>query len=49
MRFENNTLYIRANLVKNDKYKIAVCVPDIYRVSDCGALKAENDKKIRKR
>ena len=45
MRFENNTLYIRANLVKNDKYKIAVYVPDIYRVSDCGALKAENDKK----
>ena len=45
MRFENNTLYIRANLVKNDKYKIAVYVPDIYSVSDCGALKAENDKK----
>ena len=45
MRFEENTLYIRANLVKNDKYKIAVYVPDIYSVSDCGALKAENDKK----
>lgn len=45
MRFENNTLYIRANLVKNDEYKIAVYVPDIYGVSDSGVLKAENDKK----
>ena len=45
MRFEENTLFVRANLVKNDEYKIAVYVPDIYRVSDCGALKAENDKK----
>ena len=45
IRFENNTLYIRSNLVKNDKYKVVIFIPDNYKMTDCGAFNAEDDAK----
>lgn len=47
MRFDKNTLFVRASLVKNDKYKMAVYIPDGYKISDCGTLKCDADKKCK--
>ena len=47
MYFDKNTLFVRARLVKNDKYKMAVYIPDGFKISDCGTLKCEADKKCK--
>ncbi|MBE7037678.1 MAG: hypothetical protein E7404_02115 [Ruminococcaceae bacterium] len=43
--FKDNVLYLEANLVKNDEYKVALFVPDNYKIKDSGKfnVKYEGD------
>ena len=43
--FENNSLYLKAYLVKGDEYKVALYIPEKYKLSDSDAFKvtAEGD------
>lgn len=46
MSYENNTLYLKANLVKNDEYKIALYIPDNYKIADSDAFEVATEDDI---